>query len=84
MGSQGHSDWGWGWGPRASLTRALLPQAGSNDRKKEIAQRIIDDSGPSVITGRLGDIYAVSQDILEKGMYSVVYQEYVCVLGEGG
>ena len=43
------------------------PQAGSNDRKKGLAQRIIDESGPSVITGRLGDIYAVAQDVLEKG-----------------
>ena len=45
----------------------VASQAGSNDRRKELAQRIIADCGPTVITGKLGDIYAVSQDVIEKG-----------------
>ena len=53
----------------------VTTQAGCNDRKKQLATQIIDQCGPSTITGSLGDIFAISQEILEKGM---------CVWGGGG
>ena len=51
-------------------TRPLIviaSQAGSNDRKRDLARQIISDCGPSVICGRHGDVYAVSQAVLESG-----------------
>ena len=45
----------------------VTAQAGCNDRKKQLATQIIDQCGPSTITGSLGDIFAISQEILEKG-----------------
>ena len=44
-------------------------QVGSNDRKKQLAMRLIDECGPSLVTGRLGDIYALGQVVSEKGTY---------------
>ena len=44
----------------------ITAQSGTNDRKKELAVRVIEESGPTLITGRLGDIYAVAQAIEEK------------------
>ncbi len=45
----------------------VTSECGSSDRRKELAQRVIEENGPTVISGRLADIYSVSQDILEKG-----------------
>ena len=50
----------------------VTSQSGTNDRKKELAVRLIEEKGPTLITGRLGDIYAVTQAIEEKS-------ECVCV-----
>ena len=44
----------------------VTSQSGTNDRKKELAVRLIEEKGPTLITGRLGDIYAVAQAIEEK------------------
>ena len=41
-------------------------QSGTNDRKRDLAVKVIEESGPTLITGRLGDIYAVSQAVEEK------------------
>ena len=46
----------------------VASQAGCNDRKKQLAAQIIDQCGPSTITGSVGDIFAISQEILEKGV----------------
>ncbi len=45
----------------------VTTEAGSSNRRKDLAQRVIEESGPTVISGKLADIYAVSQDIMEKG-----------------
>ena len=49
----------------------VASQTGTNDRKKDLAVRVIEDSGPTLITGRLGDIYAVAQAIEEKSEWFV-------------
>lgn len=60
----------------------VTSDCGTNDRKKELAMRIIEESGPTVITGRLGDIYAISQVLVEKGTILVVFStaSYVILL----
>ena len=50
----------------------VTSQSGTNDRKKDLAVRVIEENGPTLITGRLGDIYTVAQAIEEKS-------ECVCV-----
>lgn len=49
----------------------VTSDCGTNDRKKSLALRIIEESGPTVITGKLGDIYAVAQAVIEKCMLNV-------------
>ena len=46
----------------------VTSDCGTNDRKKALALRIIEESGPTLITGKLGDIYAVAQSVIEKCM----------------
>lgn len=49
-------------------TRPLIviaSQAGSNDRKRDLAQRIIENCGPTMISGHLGDVCAIAQIVLE-------------------
>ena len=46
----------------------VASQAGCNDRKKQLALQIIEDLGPSVITGSMADIYAISQEVLQRGV----------------
>ena len=62
----------------------IASQTGTNDRKKELAVRVIEDKGPTLITGRLGDIYAVAQAIEEKSEYTVYVCVCMCVWGGGG
>ena len=52
----------------------VASQAGCNDRKKQLALQIIEDLGPSVISGSLVDIYAISQEVLQKGEPLETYQ----------
>ena len=50
----------------------VASETGSSDRRKALAHKVIEDCGPNVISGRLGDIYACSQDIMEKGSGSLL------------
>lgn len=45
----------------------VASECGTNDRKKDLALRIIHESGPSFITGRLVDIFTLSMSQSEKG-----------------
>lgn len=54
--------------PASDLPLVLVcSQAGSNDRIRLLGYRIIEKLGPTFINGRLGDIYAMAQIVLEKG-----------------
>ena len=41
-------------------------QVGSNDRKRDVAVELIDKCGPSLVTGRLADVYTLGQAVTEK------------------
>lgn len=45
----------------------VTSDAGSSDRRKDLAQRVIEESGPTVISGRVADIYTIAGDIMERG-----------------
>jgi hypothetical protein len=43
-------------------------QAGSNDRKRDLVVELIDRCGPSLITGRMADVYALGQAVVERAV----------------
>ena len=43
-------------------------QVGSNDRKKELVVELVDKCGPSLVIGRMADIYALGQIVVERGI----------------
>lgn len=45
----------------------IVTNCGTNDKKKALARQLIDKCEPTLVTGRLGDIYALGQDITERG-----------------
>ena len=49
-----------------SLLPSLPPQVGTNDRKKQLALKLIEDCGPILVTGRLVDIYTLGQMVQER------------------
>lgn len=42
---------------------------GTNDRKKQLILNILEEFVPTVISGRLGDIYSVAQRVIEKSEF---------------
>ena len=57
-------------GQAGSLPLVLVAsQAGTSDRKRDQAVRVIQQCAPTVVLGRRGDVYALSQAILEKSKY---------------
>ena len=42
-------------------------ESGTNDARKDLTRRIISSCNPAVISGRLGDIHAISLDIMSRG-----------------
>ena len=44
----------------------VASDCGANDRKKELLLRALEHTPPTIISGRLGDICAVAQAIIEK------------------
>ena len=44
----------------------VVSQAGTSDRKRDLAVEVIERCRPTVVLGRRGDVYALSQAILEK------------------
>ena len=53
--------------PSPSPSPSPSPQAGSNDRKRDLVVDLIDKCGPSLVTGRMADIYALGQVVVERG-----------------
>eukprot|EP00731_Ephydatia_muelleri_P003721 Em0001g3721a len=52
---------------KGSLPLVLVVSgAGTSDRKRDLASRLIKECEPAVVLGRRGDVYALSQVILEK------------------
>lgn len=51
---------------------------GSSNRRKELAQQLTSECGPTAITGRLGDIYALAQSVVETG--KTVYTGALCAM----
>ncbi len=44
----------------------VVSDCGVNDRKRKLVVDMLDDIVPTVITGRMGDIFAVAQSVIEK------------------
>ena len=40
---------------------------GMCDRKKALARRVINECSPTVISGRMGDITALTMDVMDRG-----------------
>lgn len=51
----------------------VASNCGVNDRKKDLLLRVLDELVPTVISGRLGDIFAVSQGVIEKSESSLLF-----------
>ncbi len=47
----------------------VASECGTNDRKKDLALRVIEESGPNFITGKLVDIFTLSGARNEKCKY---------------
>lgn len=47
----------------------VVSNCGTNDKKKALARQLIEKCEPTILTGRLGDIYALGQDITERGKH---------------
>ncbi len=45
----------------------LVTNSGTDDKRKTWARKIIEKCDPNVISGHLGDIHALSQDVVERG-----------------
>lgn len=45
-------------------------EAGTIDARKNLARMIIERCSPSLISGRLGDVHALTIDIMDRGMLS--------------
>lgn len=57
------------------VSEGMIPvQVGCNDRKKDLAVELIERCGPSLVTGRLADIYALGQVAAERGESLSHYQ----------
>lgn len=53
-----------------SVPLVLNPmQAGTADTKKDLAQRVIEKCDPAAVSGRMGDIYALAESLIEKGQF---------------
>ena len=46
----------------------VCQDAGTNDQRKALARKIIEKCEPTLVSGRLGDIHALGEDILERGL----------------
>ena len=57
----------------------VASNCGINDRKKELALRILEQTVPTMISGRLGDIYALGQAVVEKSELCVGLCEVIRV-----
>ena len=57
----------------------VASNCGANDRKKELMLSILEDTAPTVITGRLGDIVAVAQSVIEKSECTCIFMHVTCV-----
>lgn len=44
----------------------VCQDAGTNDQRKALARKIIEKCEPTLVSGRLGDIHALGEDILER------------------
>ena len=45
--------------------------AGTDDNKKCLAQRVLEKCDPSAVSGRMGDIYALAEGLMEQGQCRV-------------
>ena len=55
---------------------------GTNDRKKQLVLDVLDEHVPTMISGRLGDIYSTAQRVIEKSEF-VVFGKRVAFLEMG-
>lgn len=46
----------------------VVTNCGTDDKRKTLARKVIEKCEPTLVTGRLGDIYALGQDVSERGM----------------
>lgn len=47
-------------------------ESGTNDARKNLTRKVAEVCSPTVITGRLGDIHALSLDIMNRGIYNLI------------
>ena len=45
----------------------IITNCGTDDKRKGLARKIIENCSPAIVSGRLGDIHAVAQDFVERG-----------------
>lgn len=56
----------------------VASDCGTNDRKKDLALRVIHDCGPNFITGKVVDIYTLATALAEKcKSLSGIHSEYI-------
>ncbi len=51
----------------------VASDCGTNDRKKDLAMRVIEDSGPNFITGKVVDIYTLARAHAEKSKIRILF-----------
>ena len=44
--------------------------AGTDDYKKCLAQKVLEKCDPSAVSGRMGDIYALAEGLIEQGQFA--------------
>lgn len=61
----------------------VASHSGSNDRKRDLVVKLMQAVKVTMISGRMGDIVAVSQALQEKGaeclFYRILHFPYKCV-----
>ena len=45
----------------------VVTRSGTDDKRKAMARKIMEKCEPTLVSGRLGDIHALGQDIIERG-----------------
>ena len=62
--------------PSLSLPLPLSPrsQVGSNNRKRDLTVELIDKCGPSLVVGRMADIYTLGQVVVERGIHLILFR----------
>lgn len=55
----------------------VADNCGTNDRKKQLVLDVLDEIVPTVVSGRLGDIFSVAQGVIEKSKWHASWS-FIC------